>query len=316
MEIDSAEIRALGHYPVMYREIMRNLDESANTGSIIIDCTMGSGGHTGLILKYFPKHRVISFERDREIADIARQRLVDYADRHRIVQDNYSNIDLVSEEAGKVSGIVYDLGISTWHYECNRGFAFKNDSPLDMRLDDGCNYTAADVVNGFSEAELSRIFFEFGEERYSRRIARAIVAERGCAPITHTGALVHAVMKGIPPQGKRHEGIHPATRVFQALRIFVNNELDTIASSLEKAWSLLAPGGRLMVISFHSLEDRIVKTTMRSLASGCDCGMRDCVCGKTPKVKLLGKKPVLPAEDEIAGNKPSRSAKLRVCERI
>lgn len=316
MNIDPDYIAALGHYPVMYRELMQHLDESKTAGSVMIDCTMGSGGHSGLILSLFPNHRLISFERDREIADVARKRLVSFAGRHRIIETNYSNIDCISDVSGQVSGIIYDLGISTWHYDCARGFAFKNNSPLDMRLDDSCTHSAAEVLNTFAEKELADIFFSFGEERFSRRIARVIAEERKKTPLETTDDLVRLVLRALPPQAKRHEGIHPATRVFQALRIYVNNELDTIAASLEKAWALLAPGGRIAVISFHSLEDRIVKTAMRSLAAGCDCGMRECVCGKVPKVRLISRKPILPGEDEVRLNKPSRSAKLRVCERI
>jgi len=316
VNIDPDYIASLGHYPVMYREVMQHLDESKSAGSVMIDCTMGSGGHSGLILEHFSAHSLISFERDREIAQLARTRLARFGERHRIIETNYVNLDQAGDAAGKVSGIVYDLGISTWHYESARGFAFKNTSPLDMRLDDTCEFSAAEVVNTFAEGDLADIFFEYGEERFSRRIARLIAASRQSAPIATTDDLAKIVMRALPPAKKKHEGIHPATRVFQALRIYVNNELDTIAPSLQKAWKLLAPGGRLIVISFHSLEDRIVKSTMRELAAGCDCGMRECICGKVPRVRLITRKPLLPQSDEVDANKPSRSAKMRVCERI
>ena len=218
----------------------------------------------------------------------------------------------------KVEYILYDFGISSFHYDkSGRGFAFKTDEPLDMRLDEHAEVDASYIVNNYSERELEEIIKVYGEENWARKIAKTICEVRKDNPLRTTGELAELVLKTIPRRF-HVKNIHPATRVFQALRIVVNNELDSIHKSLDSAYKFLAPGGRIMAISFHSLEDRIVKNTFRRLARGCTCNREpvDCVCDSDPYIRILTKKPVVPGEEEVSHNSRSRSAKLRVCERL
>lgn len=214
--------------------------------------------------------------------------------------------------------MLFDFGISSFHYEkSGRGFAYSQDERLDMRLDESAAHDAADVINTYREKELADIFYRYGEERWSRRIAAVVCREREKNPIETTGALAELVLRAIPRRF-HVRNIHPATRVFQALRIEVNDELGAIGSAMRDAWKFLVPGGRLMAISFHSLEDRIVKDRFRRLARGCVCDneIKYCTCEERPFIKILTKKPVMAAMDEVEDNSRSRSAKLRVCERI
>ena len=307
------------HTPVMYREILSYMDEVKDLGDkIIVDCTMGEGGHSSMILERFPSVRLVSFERDPEIFAIGQKRLAPWGERVRCVNANFSGIkaNLAGLE-GKVSAILYDFGISSFHFDrSGRGFSYAGDEPLDMRLDPSCPFDAAHVVNTYPFEKLAHVIGTYGEERWAGRIARRICSERERSPITTAGRLAEIVMASQP--GKyREERIHPATRTFQGLRIEVNGELRAIEESLNVSWEFLAKGGRIIAMSFHSLEDRIAKHTFKTLERGCACERNDlCNCVRVPKVKILTKKPVEPQEDEIAANRRARSAKIRVCERI
>jgi len=314
-----AEAKEFAHTPVFFREILSSIAEVVSLGSsTVVDCTLGEGGHTEMILSAFPTVRMISFERDAEILEIAKKRLAPFGDRVRFVNDNFSAFE--THCAGledSLSAILYDFGISSFHFDrSGRGFTYAADEPLDMRLDAGCERSAADVVNTYSAEELTRVFGEYGEERFSGRIARIIVEHRMRQPI-RTSAELAEIIVGAIPRRFQAQNIHPATRVFQGLRIEVNGELAAIQKSLASSWKYCAKGGRIHAISFHSLEDRITKRVFRELERGCSCLRNDlCTCDRVPKVKIITKKPVLPSEIELAENRRSRSAKLRVCERI
>ena len=314
-----AETKEFAHYPVFFREIVASVAEVISVGSsTVVDCTLGEGGHTELILSTFPTVRMISFERDAEILEIAKKRLAPFGDRVRFVNDNFSAFE--THCAGledSLSAIIYDFGISSYHFDrSGRGFTYAADEPLDMRLDGGLARSAADIVNTYSAEELTRVFGEYGEERFSGRIARIIVEHRERQPI-RTSAELAGIVTGAIPRRFQAQNIHPATRVFQGLRIEVNGELTAIEKSLAASWKFLAKGGRINAISFHSLEDRIAKRVFRELERGCSCLRNDlCTCDRVPKVRILTKKPILPSELELSENRRSRSAKLRIVERI
>ena len=307
------------HTPVMYREILDCMSEVVHLGDhLFVDCTMGEGGHSSMILERFPEAKLISFERDPEIYEIGKKRLAPYGGRVRCVNANFRTIaQHLAGMEGTVSAILYDFGISSFHFDrSGRGFSYAGDEPLDMRLDPSCSFDAAHVVNTYRFEKLAHVIGTYGEERWAGRIARRICEERERSPITTAGRLAEIVLASQP--GKyREERIHPATRTFQGLRIEVNGELTAIEESLAVSWNFLAKGGRIIAMSFHSLEDRIAKHTFKALERGCACERNDlCTCNRIPKVKILTKKPVEPKEDEIASNRRSRSAKIRVCERI
>lgn len=297
------------HIPVLLDEVLDSLLPAER----IIDGTLGAGGHTRALLNS-GAGAVLAFDADSMAIDIARANLAGYEDRVTIVHDSYANMAEHAKHIGwdSVDGILLDLGLSSMQLDTpERGFAFMHDAPLDMRFDQNNGLlTAADLVNTSDEYELADVFFKYGEEPQSRKIARAIIAAR---PIFTTRELAAAVEKAIP----RHEKIHPATRVFQALRIAVNGELETVERALPIAIGLLKPGGRLAVISFHSLEDRIVKQVFKLASTDCICPPKVpiCVCGHHASVRLVTRKPVVPSDDEIANNPRSRSAKLRVVEK-
>lgn len=274
----------------------------------ILDCTVGYGGHAELLLESCVSGTtVIGLDRDSRAIDFCRQRLVRFGERAVLLRGNHRDLKRHLAEAGfsSVDGVLFDLGVSSPQLDDpDRGFSFQREGPLDMRMDQTTGMTAAELVNTGTEGDLADIIFQYGEERYSRRIARAIVRERGRRPIETTGALV-SVIAGAVPSAYRRGRIHCATRTFQALRIAVNRELESLEPSLRDAIDVLAPGGNICAISFHSLEDRIVKRTFRSLAQGPDASLA-----------LLTKKPVLPSEEECRANPRARSAKLRVAERL
>ena len=308
------------HVSVLLHETIEQLH--IRPDGIYVDGTLGGGGHSYEICKQLSdKGRLIGIDQDADAIAAATERLKDYADRVTIVRSNYAQMADVLKNLGieKVDGIILDLGVSSFQLDTpERGFTYRSeDAPLDMRMDRTAGLTARDVVNGWSYEELRRILFEYGEERYAPAISRHIVERREKAPIETTGQLVEVIRSAMPPAALR-EKQHPAKRSFQAIRIAVNGELEELPPMLRAAAQRLHPGGRLAVISFHSLEDRIIKKTMQELATGCTCppNFPVCVCGKKPQMKLVSRKPIVATEAELTYNPRARSAKLRVAEKL
>ncbi len=287
---------------------------------IYVDGTMGGGGHSQEILSHLSSDGLlVGIDRDINALSASRERLKDFKNV-RYVHDNFHNIKeiLKRENIDAIDGMIVDLGVSSYQLDNkDRGFSYMGDAPLDMRMNVEDELSAYTVVNTYSEDELSKIFFEYGEEKFSKKIARLIVEHRKTKPVETTLELVEIIKKAIPEKF-RQKGSHPAKRVFQAIRIEVNGELDPLKDALEDMFSCLKSGGRLSVITFHSLEDRIVKTKFKELCTGCVCpsDFPVCVCGQTPKGKLVNRKPILPSETECTENKRSKSAKLRVIEKL
>ncbi len=309
------------HTPVLWKEVLQYVRETPvpRRGDVLVDCTLGEGGHSKLLLENVSGISVVALERDPEILEIAAQRLRDFSGSIELINDNFANAaSRLEKYRGRIQWFLYDFGISSFHFDrSGRGFSFRADEPLDMRLDKGTAIDARHIVNNYSEKELTDIFFRYGEERWAKRIAKYIGEYRKNRELSTSLELAELVLRAIP---KRFHvrNIHPATRVFQALRIVVNDELSAIEASLRDAAGLLETGGRIMAISFHSLEDRIVKNTFRRLAKGCTCAEEGnrCLCEGDPVVKILTKKPITPQPDEIAVNNRARSAKMRVCEKL
>lgn len=307
------------HISVLLYECIEALN--IRDGYTYIDCTAGGGGHSLEIAKRMgPNSRLICFDRDKNAIEAATERLKDYLDRVTFVNENFENLGRVIRELkiDNLGGVLADLGCSSHQFDTpERGFSYMHDAPLDMRMDTDAPLSAYEVVNEYSEAELRRVIFEYGEERFSARIASAIVKARESSPIKTTGELSDVIKSAIP-KAQRMDGPHPAKRTFQAIRIEVNRELDSIRPLIEDATAALVPTGRIAIISFHSLEDRIVKQSYKSLTAGCTCpkDFPVCICGNKPKIKEITKKPTLPSEDELNANPRSRSAKLRVAEKI
>ena len=302
------------HYTVMKNEAVDALE--CKNGHIYIDCTLGGGGHSSLILqKIQPDGRLIAFDIDEDAIKTATERLKEYKNV-TIVKDSYTNIKTVLKNLGieKITGgILFDLGAS-YHQltKAERGFSFSKDAPLDMRFNRDSDFSAYDVVNGYSEKDLVRIFSEYGEERFSKRIAKAIVEQRQHKKIETTLELANLIVACTP---KIKSSIHPATRVFQAIRIEVNNELQNVKNTLNDVLDLLEVGAIISVISFHSLEDRVVKQFFKYHSTRCHCNDMICKC-PPPKLKLINKKPIVASDEEIKENPPSRSAKLRIAIRV
>jgi 16S rRNA (cytosine1402-N4)-methyltransferase len=307
------------HRPVMPVEVSARLE--AERGGLYIDATLGTGGHAEAILLAAPESRVIGLDRDAEVIEVAAERLKKFGDRFTGLHTDFRRIKEVLMEKGieSAAGILADLGISSIQLDTpERGFSFRfsESSPLDMRMDRSQALTAADLVNSLSERELSDLIFEYGEERKARRIARLIVAAREKAAIETTAQLADLVIKAVHQKGRWR--IHPSTRTFQALRIAVNRELDGLDRFVADAVDLLEPSGRLVIITFHSLEDRIVKRALRFLSGHCMClpNQPECRCGASQRVEVLTRKAIQPGDDEIAINPRSRSAKLRACRKL
>lgn len=304
------------HYSVLAKESIEALDIKAD--GVYVDCTLGGAGHTRLILSRLgEKGRVIGIDRDNDALANAAEKIND--PRFTAVKSNYEDVATVLDglDIEKADGFIFDLGVSSYQLDTpERGFSYINDAPLDMRMDTSSGITAYDVVNTYSESELAKIIFEYGEDKFSRRIASRIVREREESPITTTGRLAEIISLAVPKQAKG--GGHPAKRAFQAIRIEVNGELSSVGKAIESAAGRLKVGGRIAVISFHSLEDRIVKNTFATLASPCTCpkDFPICVCNKVPTVKIVTRHPILPSEEELSENSRSHSAKLRVAEGI
>jgi 16S rRNA (cytosine1402-N4)-methyltransferase len=304
------------HYPVLLAEAIAFL--APERGGLFIDATLGLGGHSEAVLEKSKAARVIGIDQDAAAISYARERLQKYGERFRVFHANFSRIKEIWEGAGekRPDGILADLGVSSLQFDsAERGFSFRYDAPLDMRMNaDEETETAADLLQTLSEEEIANVIYEYGEERFSRRIARWIVERREAGtPIQTTRQLADMLGKAVRT-GKR-DGIHPATRTFQALRIAVNHELEILADFIGDAVDILESEGRLAIISFHSLEDRIVKQTFQKLAGKCSCPPRlpGCVCGAEKKVEIITKRPVVPNEKEQQENPRSRSAKMRVC---
>jgi 16S rRNA (cytosine1402-N4)-methyltransferase len=292
------------HKSVMLQEVLSLLN--LRPGMVVVDATLGLGGHAAsLVEKILPGGRLVGIDKDEEALELARGQLKNYSKNCTLVYDDFRNLDKVLDKVG-VSGIdaaLFDLGVSSYQLEsADRGFSIKNEGPLDMRMDRKSFISAYDLLNTLAEEEISSILWKFGEERYSRRIARVIVSRRAKAPISSTQELADLVVSAMPHKGGFHR-IHPATRAFQALRIAVNRELDALEEVLKKTALYLNKGGRICVISFHSLEDRIVKNNFRQLAA-------------TGHYRLVFKKILRPSEDETRDNPRSRSARMRMIERI
>ncbi|MFN0141643.1 MAG: 16S rRNA (cytosine(1402)-N(4))-methyltransferase RsmH [Pyrinomonadaceae bacterium] len=305
------------HKPVLLDEVLQVL--RAGDGGVFVDCTLGLGGHAEAILNSSPDAQVIGIDRDPDALELARQRLTRFGDRERFVRSNFAAIsDVVAGQAGEISGILADLGVSSMQLDSEtRGFSFRFDAPLDMRMSADEGQTVAELLAETDERELADIIYRYGEERYSRKIARWIVERREKGePIKTTFELAELVRRAVRTSPK--DKIHPATRTFQALRIAVNGELEILERFIVDAAALLKTTGTLAVITFHSLEDRIVKHAFQRLAGRCDCPPRlpICVCGAKKTVDIVTKKPIVPGEDEMRDNPRSRSAKLRACRKI
>ncbi len=306
-----------GHKPVLLEECLDAL--AIRPDGIYLDGTLGRAGHSLAILRRLTTGRLIGIDRDMTAIEAARERLAEFSDRVTLVHSNFSELGSVLQQldVDGIDGMLFDLGVSSPQLdEAQRGFSYMQDAPLDMRMDATATLDAHAVVNTWSGEELKRILRDYGEERYAAQIARAIVRAREQKPIATTLELVEVIRSAMPAAALR-EKQHPAKRSFQAIRIAVNGELDALPPMLEAATKGLRPGGRLAVITFHSLEDRIVKQTMRQLATGCTCPSEFpvCVCGNKPKLELVSRKPIVSGATELEENPRARSAKLRVAQR-
>ncbi|MEW6231944.1 MAG: 16S rRNA (cytosine(1402)-N(4))-methyltransferase RsmH [Chloroflexota bacterium] len=301
------------HVPVLYEEVLGGL--AVKPGGVYIDGTVGGGGHArGILERSTPEGRLLGIDADPAAIEASGENLKDFHHRITLVNDNFRRLEVIASEAGfaSVDGVLLDLGVSSWQLaEAKRGFSFLEDGPLDMRFDPGGGVRASDLVNEQSEQELADIFFTYGEERRSRKLAKTIVAAR---PIYTTRQLAQVVERAVGKGGR----IHPATRIFQALRIAVNQELEALEAVLPQAAKLLRPGGRLAIISFHSLEDRIVKRYLQRESKDCLCppNTPTCICGHRAILKIITRKVITPSADEIDRNPRSRSARLRIAEKL
>ncbi len=290
-------------------------------GLTYVDCTTGGAGHSLEIAKRMGEHsRLICFDRDEQALAAAKIKLSSFLNQVTFIHDNFSSLGKVLKELSidNLGGVLMDLGCSSHQFDtADRGFSYQQDALLDMRMDQSANLTAEIVVNTYAYEELRRIIFEYGEERFAPRIAQRIITEREKAPILSTCALSDIIRSAIPA-ANREKGPHPARRTFQAIRIEVNAELDAISPAIHSATNALLPTGRIAAISFHSLEDRLVKSTYKDLSSGCTCpkDFPVCICGNKPSLKIITKKPQLPSAGELEANPRSRSSKLRIAEKL
>lgn len=313
-----SDIHGFSHYSVLLNESVDGLNIKPD--GIYVDCTLGGGGHSLAILERLTTGRLIAVDQDSDAIAASKVRLKDHLDKVTFVHDNFSHIGSALKEldTGGIDGAVIDLGVSSYQLDTpERGFSYMHDAPLDMRMDSDAPLTAREVVNTYPESELRRIIFDYSEERFAGRIASKICAAREVKPIETTFDLVDIIRSAIPAKA-REDGPHPAKRTFQAIRIEVNSELSVIKPTLDQLVDALNPGGRLSVITFHSLEDRIVKQAFAGYSKGCTCppDFPVCVCGHKPKIRLVTHKPILPGERELDENPRSRSAKLRIAEKL
>ena len=306
------------HVSVLLYECIEGLDIKPD--GIYVDGTAGGGGHSYEIASRLTTGKLIAIDQDDAAIAAASARLAPLGDRAVVVKSNYSEVASVVKSLGyeKIDGLLLDLGVSSYQLDtAERGFSYNADAPLDMRMDNTKPFSAYNVVNEYSFEELKKIIYDYGEERFAPKIASAIVAKRQISPIETTGELVD-IIKGAMPSAALNGGHHPAKRTFQAIRIEVNGELAVIEPAIRNAADIMREGGRIAIITFHSLEDRIVKQTFADMASGCTCpkDFPICVCGKKPDVKVISRKPVLPSKEELEVNPRSRSAKLRIAEKL
>ena len=307
------------HVSVLLKETVEQLN--IRPDGIYVDGTLGGGGHAYEVLRRLsPKGRLIGIDQDADAIKAAGERLLEFGSRVTIVRSNYCNMRLELQKLGidRVDGILLDLGVSSFQLDsAERGFTYREDAPLDMRMDRRQAKTARDIVNEYSEQELFRVIRDYGEDKFAKNIAKHIAAARAIKPIETTGELVEIIRRAIPAKVRMNGG-HPAKKTFQAIRIELNGELEVLKNSLDDMIDLLKPGGRICVITFHSLEDRMVKTIFKTNENPCTCPSHFpvCVCGNKPKGRLVVKKPIVPGEEELTKNKRSKSSKLRVFERI
>ncbi len=303
------------HYSVLLQECLEGLN--IDPSGTYVDGTAGGAGHSREIARRLTDGRLFALDQDPDAVAVASERLAPFS-QAKVIRTNFREMTSVlqQENALPVNGVLLDLGVSSWQLDNPaRGFSYREDAPLDMRMSQS-GTTAAQLLAESSEAEISRILWEYGEERYARNIARNIVKAREKAPVETTMQLVEIIKSSMPAAARREK--NPCKRTFQALRIAVNSELDALSQGVDAAFDCLAPGGRLVIITFHSLEDRMVKQKFAELAKGCVCPPEFpvCVCGRTPAAKLINRKPILPSPEELAVNHRSASAKLRILEKI
>lgn len=306
------------HVPVLYNEVMEALNIRAD--GIYVDGTVGGAGHSSGICEHLSEDgMLIAVDRDQTALSVAEERLSGYPCRKKFIHANYSDVrEIASSADAGVSGILLDLGVSSFQLDtAERGFSYMHDAPMDMRMNEDDSMTAYDVVNGYSEKDLTRIIRDYGEEKWASRIAKFIVEARKEKPVETTGELVEIIKSAIPAKARR-TGPHPAKRTFQAIRIEVNAELEHLRKAVEELPDILEPGGRIAIITFHSLEDRIVKNAFDKRLNPCTCPKEFpvCVCGKVADVKKVTRKPIEPSEEELEINPRARSAKLRVLEKL
>ena len=304
------------HIPVLYYETLDNL--VINPDGIYIDCTLGGGSHSeGILERLSDKGLLISIDQDSTAIEYSKKRLEKFGSKWKVFKGNFENIDTIAYMVGvdKVDGILMDIGVSSKQLDDpERGFSYRYDVKLDMRMNTEQKISAYDVVNTYSEEQLSKIIFEYGEERHARKIAKLIVEERKSSPIEKTSDLIALIKRAYPERASKH----PAKKTFQAIRIEVNRELEVLENAMSKATELLKVGGRLAIITFHSLEDRIVKNKFKDLATACKCpkDIPICMCGGIKKFEIITKKPIIPIDDELKNNNRAHSSKLRILERI
>ena len=309
---------AFRHTSVLLYETVDGLN--VRPDGIYVDATLGGGGHAFEVCNRLnDKGRFIGIDQDADAIEAAGKRLAGFGEKVTIIRSNYRDIrpQLQNIGVGKVDGIVIDLGVSSYQLDtAKRGFSYRMDAPLDMRMDQRQKMTARDIVNSYSEAELYRVIRDYGEDKFAKNIAKHIVAEREKGPVETTGQLNEIIRRAIPMKIQKTSG-HPSKRTFQAIRIELNHELDVLRDSLDDMINMLNPGGRICIITFHSLEDRIVKSSFRKNENPCICPSHFpvCVCGKTSKGRVVTRKPILPSKEEMESNSRSKSAKLRIFER-
>lgn len=306
------------HVSIMPEEVLDGLN--VRPDGIYLDGTLGGGGHSFLIAQLLKNGRLIGIDRDAQAIEAARERLRPFSDKVTIIKDNYKNAAAALNELGieKVDGILLDLGVSSHQLDsAERGFSYMHDAPLDMRMDQEETVTAYDIVNGYSENELYRLIRDYGEDGFAKNIAKHIVAAREKAPIKTTFELSEIISGAIPMKIRKNGG-HPAKKTFQAIRIELNGELTALEETIDGLIDMLNPGGRICIISFHSLEDRIIKNAFRKAENPCTCPpqLPVCICGAKQKGRIITKKPITPSEDELKNNTRAKSAKLRILERV